>query len=259
LRTTKGKNGRVLSIISVIVFLLIWETLSSLNIINSTLFPSPSRIFNALMALALSGELWRDLFASLLRAFSGFLIGSLLGIFLGLICGRTRVFDYILSPFFQIFRPIPILALLPLAIIWFGLGEVSKIFLVSWGAFFPVWINTYLGVSRVEKTYLWAAQNLGADRSQLWRYVILPACAPPIVSGLRTAISLSFVVLVAAEMSGAYHGIGYRIGAYHLVFEIDKMMADISVLGLIGFLTDRGFALMIDRWLPWYSITLSQE
>ena len=253
------KKALLISIISVFIFFSLWEFVSRSNLINQKLFPPPSNVFTALLTLTTTGELRSDVVASINRAVAGFLLGSLLGILLGIVTGRLRIFDYLLSPTLQLLRPIPIIALVPLAIIWFGLGETSKIFLVLWGVFFPVWINTYLGVSRVEKTFLWAARNLGANRLQLWLHVILPAAAPSIIAGLRTSISLAFIVLVAAEMSGAFHGVGYRITAYHLVFEVDKMIANIAVLGLLGFLSDRGFAMVVNRLFPWYRISITQE
>lgn len=232
------------------IFLILWEGASRLNFYNTILLPSPTVIAEAFYSMVESGELPSDILVSVRRALVGFFIGSLLGIIAGVLTARVRFFDYTVGQLAKLFRSIPTIALVPLAIVWFGLGELSKYVLVIWGVFFPVWINTHLGASQVEKTVLWAAQSLGADRYKMLYEIILPSALPFIIAGMRTGMAVAFFVLVAAEMTGAFGGIGYRIFASHLVFRVDKMMVAIITLGVIGALTDLLFATMI-KSLPW--------
>ncbi len=236
------------------VLLLIWEVAGDLGLSDPRLLPPPSAAIKALWQSALDGELFLDIYYSTARALGGFLIGSVVAVITGTLCARISYVNDILTPVVQILRPIPVIALVPLTIVWFGLGEVSKVFMVAWGVFFPVWVATLLGVSGVDRKYVWAAESLGADRRTLWLHVLIPAALPTIISGLRTSISLAFIVLVAAEMAGAFFGVGYRISAYHLVFETEKMIGYIVVIGMLGFAADRLFAVLVDRIVPWYRV-----
>jgi NitT/TauT family transport system permease protein/sulfonate transport system permease protein len=199
-----------------------------------------------------TGELLQDIFVSLQRALIGFFFGSLLGILLGIATGRNRIIDRSIGPLVQLLRPIPSIAIVPLAIVWFGLGEMSKYFLVFWGVFFPVWINTHIGASNVQKNFLWVARSLGAKGSRVLYEVIFPAAAPFIIAGMRTGIAIAFICLVAAEMAGAYGGVGYRVYVSHLVFRVDKMMVGIITLGLMGAVADMLFVGIVNWLLPWY-------
>ncbi len=249
----------LIKFVGITAFLLLWEIVSRSKLIDAALFPPPTAVISALIDVAASGLLIKDILSSTTRALLGFILGAITGLLIGGISGRIKVVDYVLSPLIQVLRPIPVIAIVPLSIVWFGLGEISKVFLVFWGVFFPVWIAAYLGVSRVDKKYLWAAHSLGVQQQQIWLEVILPAALPTIISGLRTSIGLAFIVLVAAEMAGSFVGVGYRVSAYHLVFEVDKMMGYIVVLGILGFTADRGFTYIINKLLPWYRLSFSQE
>ena len=121
-----------------------------------------------------------------------------------------------------------------------------------WGVFFPVWINTYLGVTSVESTYIWAGKSLGASDRRIMLEVVLPGALPLIVAGMRVGVALAFLNLVAAEMAGAYVGLGYRVGASHMVFRIDQMITGIIGLGALGAASDRVFAVLIKFFVPWY-------
>jgi ABC-type nitrate/sulfonate/bicarbonate transport system permease component len=236
----------------IVVFVFAWEAFSRSGRINIDLFPPPSAVFIALVDLIKSGEYLKDILWSVMRAVLGFCLGAFLGIVLGVLTGRIPAINRSLTPLIQVFRPIPSIAFVPLAIVWFGLGEQSKVFLVMWGVFFPVWINTFLGVTSVENTYIWAAKSLGAPDRKIMIEVVLPAALPLIVAGMRVGVALAFLNLVAAEMAGAYVGLGYRVGASHMVFRIDQMITGIIGLGLLGALSDRVFAVIIRRVVPWY-------
>jgi ABC-type nitrate/sulfonate/bicarbonate transport system permease component len=241
--------------ITIPVFLLFWEMFCRLEIFNIHLFPPPSRVFVTFFLMLKSGEMVIDIGMSLQRAIIGYIFGSLLGMIAGILTGRIKMFRITIGQIIQLFRPIPSIAFVPLAILWFGLGEMSKYFLVFWGVFFPVWINTHLGVLDVEKTYIWAAQSLGADKKHVLYEVIIPGALPFIIAGMRIGIAVAFVNLVAAEMAGAFEGVGFRISASHLVFRVDKMFASIIALGALGAGSDRFFSWAVKKAFPWYGAT----
>ena len=145
----------------------------------------------------------------------------------------------------------PPISFVPIAILWFGLGEASKYFLVFWGVFFVVWINTHIGVTNVPKIYLEAAQNLGASERGMVHQVVLPAALPMLLAGLRTAIPIGFYSLVAAEIAGAYSGVAYMIEIAHTNFQIDKMFSGLVILGIGSALADRLFVAVTSRAFPW--------
>jgi ABC-type nitrate/sulfonate/bicarbonate transport system permease component len=235
----------------IIVFLL-WELLARSGLYNANLFPAPTVVIQSFGEMVTTGELTNDLLLSVGRALVGFGAGSLLGISVGVLTGSSRTWKFILHPILQSLRSIPSIGLLPIAILFFGLDETSKYFLVFWGVFFPVWINSHLGVAGIEQSYLWAARSLGAKGWRLMWHVVLPASLPLIIAGMRVGIGLAFLNLVAAEMSGASAGLGYRVSASHLVFRADKMIAALAVLGMLGAASDVLFRYLAGKVAPWY-------
>jgi len=239
-------------IFTIPIFLVIWELISELGYVNQILFPPPSSIFIAFIEMIKSGELVSDLSISLMRIFVGFLIGAFLGLIFGILTGRIEIIRYTLGQIIEIIRPIPAIAFLPVVILWFGVGELSKILLIAFGSFFPIWINAHDGVNSVEKSYIWAAKSLGAKSKTLLLEVILPAASPFIITGLRIGIGSAFTLLIVAEMAGAFAGIGFRIDVSHLVFRIDKMFVGIIILGILGTLTHKLFIFLARKVTPWY-------
>ncbi|MDP2984654.1 MAG: ABC transporter permease [Candidatus Latescibacter sp.] len=233
-----------------ISFLALWECVARLGIYDTIFFPQPTQWLRTLTLMIKSGELVSDIGLSLQRAIIGFLAGSALGMVVGLLTGRFRIFDYTFGQLIRLIRSIPSISLVPLVILWFGLGEFSKYFIVFWGVFFPVWINSHVGSSHVSQEVIWAARSLGARKINLLLQVILPSSFPFIMAGMRAGIAIAFVVLVAAEMTGAFGGLGYRIYASHLVFRVDKMVVGIATLGVIGAIADIVFAAAL-KAIPW--------
>lgn len=240
-------------IVSLGLALLAWTGASVLGWVNPDFVPSPATIAQAAIELHAEGVLMADLAVSFKRAAVGFALGASLGVVLGLLTARLRSVGYVLHPILNILRPIPAIALAPVAIVWFGIGESSKYFLITYTVFLAVWLNTDHGASHVAQTYIRASRSLGAG---LWREfweVIVPASAPHIVSGLRLGAALAFLSLVAAELTGASSGIGYRIQESRQFFRTDRMFVGLVELGVLGGMLDYVFARLGRRLVHWES------
>lgn len=230
--------------------LLLWELAARLGLYRTVFLPPPTECYEAIVSMLQSGELSTDIGLSLQRALVGFVLGSLCGIAAGLLTGRLGFIDLTLGQVIRLLRSVPSISLVPLAIVWFGLGELPKYLIVFWGVFFPVWINTHIGSTQIEPEVMWAAKSLGARRATMFVEIIFPASFPFILAGMRAGIAIAFVVLVAAEMTGAFGGLGYRIYASHLVFRVDKMVIGIAALGAIGAVADVVFGAALSA-VPW--------
>jgi len=243
-----------LGLVGVVIFLCLWEIAPRvLPGVNTKMFPPPSDTVRELYAMSFkTGEIWPHVAASLKRAVMGFLLGASLGVVIGVVTGRSTVLRQLSDPLLHGFRAIPAIAIVPLAIVWFGLGDLSKVMLIAWGTFFPVWVNTFIGVRDLPPVYLRSAASLGASRVQQVFLVALPAALPFVFAGLRQATAVAFVVLVAAELVGAEQGLGYLISFAHLVFRVDVMFVGLIFLGAIGFAADHLFASLLTRLFPWY-------
>jgi len=233
----------------------IWAMASRLSGINPALLPRPMEVANALKDLLVSGSLIWDLLWSLRRAALGLACGGALGLLVGTFTGRIGAFNWLLAPAFNGFRALPPVAIVPLVVVWAGLGEPAKVFITSWAAFFPVWLNTHAGVSSVDKMIIWAARSLGARRERLLFAVTFPAALAQILVGLRLAISSTLICVIVAEMTGAYVGLGYRLQTAYLVFRVDRMLACMVVLGAVGAFSDRLFNFVASRAFPWIALT----
>lgn len=237
-----------------LAFFLAWEALSRSGLVNAVMLPAPSMILASGWELVASGELPRHFGASLLRAAAGFAAGAGLAVALGTAMARLPLLHGAVNPLVQMFRAVPSLAFVPLAIFWFGIGEASKIFLVAWGVFFPVWVNTYLGVCDASPLLGRAAASLGARGWRNVVFVVLPGALPFIIAGLRVGLSVALVVLVAAELAGAAYGVGYLIQMSQQVFRVDHMFVGLAVLGVMGFGADLLFERAVRVLLPWYGV-----
>lgn len=200
-----------------------WQALATSGWVDPVMLPSPTDVFWSTAELARTGELREHIGASLIRVSIGYGLGSLLGVILGVLLGRSAFLEALVGPILQMARAIPPLALVPLIIFWFGVSESAKISLIAWAAFFPVWINTLLGVKGPNPLLIRAGQSLGARGHLLLSKVVLPAALSPIFSGMRVSLSLSFTVLVAAELAGALAGLGYLIQTSALSFRVDNI------------------------------------
>lgn len=266
-----GAAGKRLfqSLVIPLAVLALWEALSRAGVINPLILPSPSKVAQrwwlylkplaaydaaqgSWLAWAVSGELLHDAAASLTRVFVGFAIGGGLGLGLGLLMGVSGTAYRLLNPVVQILRPIPPIAYIPLAILWFGLGNPPAFFLISLGAFFPILLNTIAGVRNVDSVYVRAAQNLGARGTVMFRRVILPAAAPHILTGVRVGYGVSFIVVIVAEMIAVNSGLGYRILEAREFFWPDKIIAGMITIGVLGLGIDTALNRLSGHLLRWH-------
>jgi ABC-type nitrate/sulfonate/bicarbonate transport system permease component len=237
-----------LSLLSLTLFCVLWEGASRAGLINNRLIPAPTEVAQAAWALFDDGVLLRDVYWSSRRALSGLALGSLLAILVGLFTGRVAAVRLLLEPIIQVLRPIPGLAWIPFAILWFGVGETPKLFIISLGVFLPVWLSTHVGVMATRSQYIEAAKSLGVGGYELFYRVVLPAALPAIVTGLRQGLAIAFILVVAAELTGASAGLGNLISQSHLIFRTDRMLVGVVFLGVLGALADFGFS-RLARWL----------
>jgi NitT/TauT family transport system permease protein len=227
-----------LSVASVLAFLTLWQVASTW-LIDPFFLPSPVSVFAGAGELVLDGSLFDSIVASLARILGGWLLGSALAIPVGLLIGASRLLQSVVDPFVHFFRFVPAIALVTLFIVWFGVGETSKVLLIAYATGFIVVINTASGVGALPKDKLDAARCLGASPTQVFLHIVVPASLPAIYVGMRLALASSFLVIVAAEMLAADSGLGALIWSSRLYFRIDWMFVGIVTLGLLGFATDR--------------------
>jgi NitT/TauT family transport system permease protein len=237
--------------LSIPLFLAAWEMIARSGIVNMVLFPPPSIVAVAVLEWVRSGQFFADFGASLYRVVTGFTLGAITGVALGVLTGQFPLVSSLLSPLFHILRPIPPIAFVPIVILWFGLSEAGKLFLVFWGVFFTVWLSAHIGVQKVDRGLIRAALMLGTPRRQMLQEIVLLGALPYIVVGLRTAVSISFYTLVAAELAGAFSGIVYRIEIAQQNLQTGQVMGGLAALGLMSFVADRMFATVAERTVWW--------
>lgn len=230
----------LLACVTPLVLLALWELLAQIKVIDGRFFPPPSRIFVAAVALVRSGELLTHLQASLLRIIFGFALGALVGVPVGLALGAFRVLRAMFDPILSALYVIPKIAILPLIMLIFGLGEGSKIAIVALATFFVVAINSLAGVRQVEPILIEAGRNFGANGLQMFRHVILPGALPSIFTGLRLGAGTSLLVIIAAEFVAANEGIGFLIWRSWTTLVTENMFVGLVVIAALG---------MIFTWL----------
>jgi len=231
---------------------VLWH-LASTYLVGSVLFPPPTVVFKKGLLLAENGVLLAHLAASLQRILAGFVAGSLLGIPIGLAMGSFHPVRKLLEPYTEFLRFIPSVAMITVAVIWFGIGEASKVFLIIYTTIFIVILNTAAGVSASAPNKIRAAESLGATRAQVFFHVALPATVPYILTGMRLAMANSFTTIVAAELIAANDGLGKMLWDGRLFMLVDEIFVSLVTLGLLGFVTDRMFRWSIYTFAGKYS------
>ncbi|MFS0576683.1 ABC transporter permease [Sporosarcina sp. 179-K 3D1 HS] len=239
------------SVLGLIGLLGLWEIVCSLKIVSPLFLPAPSAIVLTGWDMLVSGEITRNLGPSLYRIGIGYLIGSTVGIIVGLLLGFSKWADAIGTPVVYSLYPIPKIALLPLFVLWLGIGELSKVTIIALGVFFPVVINTYSGVRNVDQILIKAAITFGSNHFNVIRKVILPGALPMIFAGLKLAAGTSLLLLVAAEMIAAQSGIGSMVLHYGNLMITSKLMVGVLVLSILGLTFNRFLQWLENKLLPW--------
>ncbi|CAN5332066.1 ABC transporter permease [soil metagenome] len=236
---------------SPVIFLLLWELGARSGFIPERTLAAPSTVIGTLLGMIVSGELPANLLVSFGRAAAGLAIGVTIGVLLGLIAGLSRSGEVAVDPLMQIKRTIPVLALTPLFIVWFGIGETPKIALIAFGTIFPVYLNLYSGIRGVDLRLLDAARSFGLSRTdQIW-HVILPAALPQLLVGLRYSLSVSILVLVVAEQINASAGLGYLINNARDFMRTDIIVVCLMVYAILGLGADWLVRAIENRALVW--------
>ncbi len=215
---------------------------------------SPPEVWQALVAALASGELITHVMASLARSLPGFALGALAGVGLGLLAGVSRTADQLVSPSIFLTYPVPKIIVLPIVMVWFGIGDVSKVVIIALACFYPAFINAYYGARGTRAILVWSALNMGARRGHLFWKVVVPSALPMILSGLRVALALSFILLFAAEMVGARSGLGYLIRQSENSLRFDLMYVSIIAIAVLGAAGDSVLRLVGRRLVRWREV-----
>jgi ABC-type nitrate/sulfonate/bicarbonate transport system permease component len=231
-----------------LMFLLLWQVCAQTGALPRYL-SSPGAIGLELWSLLVRGELAPALGVSLWRALAGFAIGCTSGVVLGLMAGLTKVMRGFLDPFVAFFYPIPKIAFLPVVLLLFGLGDGSKIAVISLSVFFPVFIAARHAVAEIDQSLVWSARSMGAGRLYIFWRVILPATCPQLFAGARVGLSLSFVLLFAAELIGSKNGLGDLVHQGEEALRFDLMLAAIASFAALGFVSDLALMALRKRML----------
>ena len=251
MRRWQREYPAAVSFVSVGVLLLLWEGVCRTGVVSPLFLPSPLRILAALGEMIADGEIGTSLVASLYRIFMGFLVGGVLGLLVGLVTGTSALCDRIATPLVNALYPIPKIALLPLFILWLGIGELSKVTIIAMGVFFPVAMNTYSGVRNVDTLLIKVAVSFNAGWCFTMRRVVLPYALPMIFAGFRIAAGTALLLLVAAEMIAAEQGIGALILHYGDLMITERLMAGVIVLSVLGLIFSLTLQWLERRFVPW--------
>ena len=230
----------------------LWQIASSLGWLSTRVLPAPLEVITAFWTLTASGELWTHVQVSAARALSGLAVGGGLGLVLGLLTGSSRLAETLLDSTIQMVRNIPALALIPLVILWFGIDETAKLFLIAVSVFFPIYLNTFHGIRGVDPGLIEMGRTYGLNRWQLYTQIILPGALSSILVGLRFSLGLMWVILIVAETISAQAGIGYLTMNAREFLQTDIVLVGILLYALLGKLADV-FAKGLERyWLRWH-------
>ncbi len=246
-----------LTVASLLIGFCTWQLLST-YVFNPFLIPPPLEVFRTAIPMLASGEIASDVAISMVRVMVGFTTGSLTGVVIGVLLGRVRLLHDLLDPIIELLRYLSPTAMIPIAVIWFGIGEMSKYFLIFWGTFFIVLINTTAGVWRAPVTRQRAAACLGASRLQIFVLVVVPSAVPYIVTGMRVAMASSFMSIIPAEILAANSGIGYLLQQSSLLLQTNRIFVALLTICVLGFVVDRIFRLVVDKVLARYMSFVSQ-
>ncbi|MEK4239643.1 ABC transporter permease [Paenibacillus sp. FSL H7-0714] len=240
-------TGAIIPVITIVL----WQLAGSTGLISAQFLPTPLSIARAFTGLLVTGELTHHLGVSMGRAGVGFLIGGVLGLLFGVLTGLFRSVEYVLDPSVQVLRLVPHLAIAPLIILWFGFGEMSKVVIILTGSFFPLYINTFMGIRNVDNKLFEVSRVLGFSPYQKLRRLILPAALPGILLGLRLSLAVAWIGLVVAELIGSQSGIGFLINEAKQNSNTEVVFVGIIIFAIVGKLIDSLFRIIERKCLFW--------
>ncbi len=244
-------KSALLRYLPLLLLAIAWELVSRLGLVSSSALPPLSDVLKSWYELLLDGDLTGNGFASLYRGGMGLLLAVVVGAALGIAMAWWKPANVLFAPIVEIFYPLPKSALIPVTVIWLGFGNGSKILLIFLGCMIPVTIGAFNGARSSEQTLVWSARSMGASRLRMLWDVVLPSAMPELLNGIRTALALSFILLVSSELIVAREGLGYLIGFLGANGSYDAMYAVVLTVAFLGFAADRGYQMFMNWMLQW--------
>jgi taurine transport system permease protein len=254
-RRARRLSARLVSAVTIVLLLFIWAAASALDLISPVFLPSPAAVLSKLVLVSTTGfvdaTLWQHLVASLARVFAALVVSIVVGVPVGLAIGLSTIGRGIFDPLLEFLRPIPPLAYLPLVVIWFGIGEPSKILVIAIAMVAPIALSTAAGVRGVQRDRTNAARSFGATRGQVVRHVVLPSALPSIITGVRIALGAGWTTLVAAELVAATRGLGFMIQSAAQFLVTDVVIMGIFVIAAVAFVLEFMIRRLERAVVPW--------
>ncbi|MCA1004291.1 ABC transporter permease [Rhodococcus hoagii] len=241
----------LLRLISPLVLLVLWQLLSSAGVVSDKTLASPAQVISAAAELWSDGSLQDALAVSVQRVLLGAVLGIAVAVLLGVLAGFSRIVELAIDPPIQMLRTVPFLGLIPLFIIWFGIGEQPKVFLVALGVMFPLYLNLFAGIRSIDGKLIEATETLGLNKFQLALHVVLPGALPQALTGLRMSLGVAWLALIVAEQINADAGLGYLINNARIYFRIDIVIFGLLVYAFLGLATDAIVRALEGRLLTW--------
>lgn len=242
-------------LLSIVVLLITWIILSIAGLLNQSVIPTVNEFIGAFKTLVQRGYFLNDLRTSLGILFPGLLIGIFIGFIFGIITGRVIFLYLTFGTYFNIWRALPAVALVPIYIQVFGINDFSKILIIALGVFFPVWINVHEGSSQLSSKYLNLAHSLNFNKKDFFIKIVVPNAIPFAIAGIRNSIAIAYIMLFVSEWIGAINGIGYRMNFAHIINRMDYLFIGLFQLGLLAFITDAIFVRLVALRFPWIGYT----
>ncbi|MEW6263212.1 MAG: ABC transporter permease [Thermodesulfobacteriota bacterium] len=253
-RETLEKTGYLVA--SFVLVAVFWETARAVNLVNPKLFPSIASVFSASLALLKDGTLQAHIYSSFVRVMTGFSLGIVMAVVLGFLIGWFKAVRLLLDPIINFFRALPPIALIPMMIIFFGIGETSKIVVLTYASFFPALVVIYQALVGLEPIYVRVARSLGATNREMFRRVILPQLIPNIITACRVSLGVCWATLVAAELIAAQKGIGAMMVEAQNFFQMPPLVLGIVLIGAISLIMD-GLVRLVERKMTAWQEKLS--
>lgn len=234
---------------SILAFLIVWELV--VFFFDSFFLPSPIKVFQSLFFLFTDGIIYIHIFSSLKRTILGFIFALIVASILAYIAGSFSFFRNYLTPLLEFFRPVPPIAWIPLAIIWFGIGDVSASFIIFVAAFFPIFTNVYFGVTSIPRIFDRVSENYRLTEYQKFIHITFPFTLPYLIAGCKTSTGFSWMAVIAAEMVAGNYGLGYFLEINRMLLNIDKVVATMIIIGVIGYLMNRFMVFLELKLVSW--------